>query len=143
MKLQILQADLSKILNTSIRFINTRQSLPVLANFKLDATKTKLNIQATNLEMSINAHIGAKVEVEGSITVPGKPFLEIISNLNQGQLDLTLDKEQLKIDSLGFKASIGTMPANDFPTLPDNIDMNKSFSLESKIILPVLSKILF
>src|SRR5258708_6971493 len=143
MKLQVLQEDLSKILNTSIRFINTRQSLPVLANFMLRAEKKKLKLQATNLEMSINPSIGAKVIEEGTITIPAKSFLEIISNLNQGQLTLDLTKEQLKIESPGFNGKLATMPSNDFPKIPEDINTKLGFSIPSNIILPALSKILF
>src|SRR5260221_704509 len=135
MKLQVLQEDLSKILNTSIRFVSSRQSLPILANFMLTAEKTKLKVQATNLEMSISMKLGAKIEEEGSVTVPAKSFVEIISNLNQGQLNLVLTKEQLKIDSLGFVANIATMPANDFPKIPKDIDEKKSFQIPTKVFV--------
>src|SRR5260221_10874238 len=98
MKLQVLEEDISKMLNTSIRFVSSRQTLPILANFMLTAEKTKLKVQATNLEMSITMKLGAKIEEEGSITVPAKSFVEIISNLNQGQLNLVLTKELSSTD---------------------------------------------
>ncbi len=143
MVLQVLQEDLSKVLATAIHFVNTRQTLPVLSNFLLTAEKTKLKIQATNLEMSLSVSIGAKVEIEGTVTVPAKAFLEIISNLNQGQLTLNLVKEQLKIESPGFKADIPTTPANDFPKVPENVDQKLAFPISSDVLLPTLSKILF
>src|SRR5260221_1464028 len=143
MKLQVLEEDISKMLNTSIRFVSSRQTLPILANFMLTAEKTKLKVQATNLEMSISMKLGAKIEEEGSVTVPAKSFLRIIFKLNPGQLNLVLTKEQLKIDSLGFVANIATMPANDFPKIPKDIDEKKSFQIPTKVLLPTLSKILF
>lgn len=143
MELQVLQEDLSKVLATSIRFISTRSTLPILGNFLLIAEKTKLKVQATNLEMSISTSIGAKVTEEGRVTAPAKTLQELISNLNLGQLNISLDKEQLKIESSGFTGKLTTTPANDFPNIPENITENGSFSLSSKELISSLSKVLF
>jgi DNA polymerase-3 subunit beta len=143
MKLQILQEDLSKILNTSIRFISNKRTLPILGNFLLKAEKSKLIIEATNLEMSISCSIGAKVEKEGSVTVPAKLFQELIVNLEHGQINLSSNKEQLEIQSSSFKGSLPTMAVNDFPTIPNTIDAKKSFTLPEKDLSNSLSKVLF
>lgn len=143
MNLQVLQEDLNKALTTSIRFVNSRSTLPILNNFLLVAQKTKLEIEATNLEMSISLNLGAKIEEEGSVTVPAKTFQEIIGNLNQGPITLALEKDLLKITSSSFTGSIPTIPANDFPKVPKDINKEKSFALEKDILIKSLSKVLF
>ncbi len=143
MKVQVLQEDLSKILNISSRFVNTKATLPILGNLLLIAQKTKLKISATNLEMSINTSIGAKVEKEGSVTVPARTFSEIISNLNQGQVDLSVDKEKLTISSQGFLSLLPTTPPNDFPSTPESLNTKKAFSMATSQLQEILSKVLF
>lgn len=143
MQVQVLQEDLLKILNSSIHFINIRSTLPILSNFLLETQKTKLKIKATNLEMSTVSSIGAKVEEEGSITIPAKTFYEIIANLNQGQLTLSLEKENLKIIGDNFSSTIPTIPPNDFPSIPENIDKKEKFTLSSQHLKDALSKVLF
>lgn len=143
MQISVLQEDLSKALSSSIRFINSRSSLPILGNFLLEAQKTKLKIKATNLEMSISTSIGAKADEEGLVTIPSKTFMEIIANLGIGQLNLSLEKEELKIKSNNFEAVIPTMPANDFPSIPEKIETKHSFSLSTSDLNKILSKILF
>ncbi len=143
MKVQILQEDLSKAISSAIRFINTRSTLPILNNFLIETDKSKLKIKATNLEMSISTSIGAKVEKEGSITIPAKIFLDLISNLEKGQLMLSQEKEELKIEGSNFKASVPTIPPNDFPSIPENLDPKNSFSLSKNNLLSTLTKILF
>ncbi len=143
MKLQVLQEDLSKALKDAIRFINTRPTLPILGNFLLSAEKTKLKIKATNLEMSISLALGAKVEEEGSVTVPAKFFLELITNLNKGQIDIILVKEELKITANDFQASVAIMQANDFPAIPETINQKESFVLKRENLTKALSKVLF
>lgn len=143
MNIQVLQEDLSKTLNTVIKFINTRSTLPILNNFLLEAEKSKLKIKATNLEMSISASLGAKIEKEGSITVPAKTFLDLISSLGLGQITLTLDKEELKVEGPNFSASVPTVPPNDFPKIPETIDKKESFTIESENLINTLNKVLF
>src|SRR5260221_1862920 len=118
MELTILQTDLSKALIVAIRFASFRSSLPILGNFLLKAEKSKLKILATNLEMSVALAVGAKIEKEGEITVPAKLFLDIVTNLNQGQVTLISEKDELKVTSGSFKAKLPTIPANDFPSIP-------------------------
>jgi len=70
MKLQVLQENFSKALTTASHFTSSRVQLPVLGNILLSASKTKLSVSSTNLEISIALSIGAKIDKEGSITVP-------------------------------------------------------------------------
>src|SRR5512135_636381 len=97
MKVQVLQEDLGKALSICSRFSATRVQLPVLANVLLETQKGKLRIASTNLEISISFLIGAKVEEEGSITVPSRLITELINNLKPGQINLNSQKEILEI----------------------------------------------
>jgi len=143
MLFQVLQEDLIKSVNSSIRFIAARPTLPILSNFQLIAKGSTLHIQATNLEMSIADKIGASVEEEGVITIPAKIFHEIVSNLPKGKLKFEVIKEELKIEASDWKGKIPTSPSNDFPKIPDSIDEKKSFTLNKEDLAKNLSKILF
>src|SRR5581483_1964703 len=143
MLFQVLQEDLIKSVNSSIRFIAARPTLPILSNFQLIAKGSTLHIQATNLEMSIADKIGASVEEEGVITIPAKIFHEIVSNLLKGKLKFEVIKEELKIEASDWKGKIPTSPSNDFPKIPDSIDEKKSFTLNKEDLAKNLSKILF
>jgi len=143
MKLQVLQTELSKALTTALRFTSSRGTLPLLSNFLLTAEKTKLRIESTNLEMSVSISIGAKVEKEGSSTVLAKTFMELVANLNQDQIELNLEKDQLGVVCRNFKGSLPTVPPNDFPKVPGEIDTKKSFSIQAMQLKEALSKVLF
>lgn len=143
MKLQILQESLSKALSNASRFTSQRAQLPVLGNIKLAATKTKLLVAATNLEVAVVISVGAKIEEEGEITIPAKTITEIISNLSPGTLDLLAEKEQLKIESQNFSSSLSGMNASDFPSIPEKIDTKNSLALPKKLLLGSLSQVIF
>ncbi len=141
MKVQVLQKDLQKATNVASRFISTRSQLPILNNFLMEAEKTKLKVIATNLEMSISCAIGAKVELEGKTTVPGKTTAEIVSNINPGQITLEESKEKLKITSENFTANVSAIVANEYPSVPQNVKDGEV--LDAKHFTKALSKTLF
>jgi DNA polymerase III subunit beta len=142
MKTTILQEDLVTKVATCTRFASSRIQLPVLANILLTTKKNKLIIAATNLEISISFSIGAKVDEEGSITVPAKTFSDIISNLSKGSVTLSVHKEQLEIVQEGFTSTIVGMNAHDFPSIPHELE-SQTVELTAEILKNILSKVLF
>lgn len=141
MKLTVLQENLAKAVNQASRFASQRSQLPILGNILLKATKTKLTISSTNLEISILTQIGAKIEEEGEISIPSKVISELVSNLPKEQVTLESEKEQLKITTSGFNSKVLGMNASDFPKIPNNL--TKPLILPTKEILESLSQVIF
>ncbi|HKB88125.1 MAG TPA: DNA polymerase III subunit beta [Patescibacteria group bacterium] len=141
MKLTVLQENLTKAITQASRFASTRSQLPILGNILLKATKTKLNISSTNLEISVLIQIGAKIESEGEISIPSKVISELVSNLPKENVTLESEKEQLKIETSGFTSKVLGMNATDFPKIPESVV--KPLSLPKKEILESLSQVVF
>lgn len=142
MKLKVLQENLSNALTITSRFSSNRAQLPVLANILLTCKKNKLLISATNLENSISISIGAKVQKEGELTVPARVITDLVTNLQTGQVELTSEKERLKINSQNFSSEISGMNSSDFPQIPQSIGKG-SFTLPKEDFIESLSKVLF
>lgn len=142
MKLEILQEELSKALSICGRFTSTRAQLPVLANILFEASKNKLNISSTNLEMSVSLTIGAKVEEEGTITVPSRVISEIVSNLTKGPLKILTDKENIIIRNDEFESKIAGMNSADFPSIPNGLGSD-SLLFSTSEFQNSFSKVLF
>lgn len=143
MKTAVLQENLAKALQITSRFVSSRAQLPILGNIFLKAGKTKLTVAATNLEISTATAIGAKTEKEGEITIPGRVLAEIITNLRPGDVSLTVDKEQLKVVSENFSATILGMNAADFPPVPQAINADNALSLSRKDFTEALLPVAF
>lgn len=142
MKLIVLQENLQKAVSLSSHFISSKAHLPILGNILLKTDKSKLILSATNLETSVTTSIGAKIEKEGEITINGKTFNDIVSNLFSGSIELEVDKEQLKITSGKFKSNILGSNSADFPSLPQVARKNK-FTLQAEEFKSALYKTLF
>lgn len=142
MKIKVLQEDLNKAVVQVQRFVNPRVQLPILGNIVFKATKTKLTLLATNLEISISKEIGADVAEEGEIAIPGKVIAEIISNLPKGQVTLESQKEQLKIKAENFDGVVSGMNTTDFPKVIEKVG-KENITLASKELSSALSKVAF
>ena len=142
MKLQVLQEQFASSLTVANRFTSSRSQLPILGNLYFSASKNKLLISGTNLEMSIVHFLGAKVEKEGEITIPAKVISELVSDLPKGTLNLESEKEKLSISTPNFTSVISGMNVSDFPTVPRVIS-DPILIFDKKAVLETLTQLLF
>ena len=97
--------------------ISSRNPLPVLLNFHIEAKDGSLVVSATDLEIGIQKTIPAKVETEGAVTVPAKTFLDFVSSIGQDRVGLLEDEGVLVLSAPGLKTTFPTIPAKEFPKL--------------------------
>ena len=90
MKVSVLQENLAHGLSIVSRAVSPRSTLPVLANVLVATDEGRLRLSATNLELGITCWIGAKIEEEGSTTVPARTFTDLVSTLSDKQVDMSL-----------------------------------------------------
>lgn len=119
MQLSLLQENLNTALQHVSRFVASKSQLPILGNILLATDSGRLRLSATNLELGINYWIGAKIEVEGSLTVPAKDLTEYVSYLPSGKLDLSVDDHGLlTLHSSKSDSTFATQPPADYPLIP-------------------------
>ena len=119
MKLICTGENFKKAIINSERIVSKQNSLPILNNILLEATKSYLKVVATNLEIGIEIKIGAKIEQEGKITIPARLLGNFSTNLVDGEnIELEKSGDSLKIKSGLTKANIKGFSAEDFPLIP-------------------------
>jgi len=118
MKVTVTQENLAKALNVVGRVATGKAALPVLGNILIKTDNNRLLLAATNLEIAITEHIGAKVVNDGALTVPARLMSEFISNLPKGNVDLAVDGTKLHINSGAYDSTIHGISADEFPALP-------------------------
>jgi len=86
----------------------------------LATDQSRLRLVATNLEMAISYWIGAKIEEEGSITVPARLLTEFVNSLPNEKIDIDLSAQTktLGLKCARFEARISGVDAKDFPPIP-------------------------
>lgn len=119
MKFQISASGLLKAMNVVIRSISSRVQLPILSNVLIEASEGSVLFLGTDLEMSFAAKEGAKVEVPGKVAIPAKVFLEFLTTIETGVVELELVGEVLHVRSEKVKTKMTTMSADEFPVIPE------------------------
>jgi DNA polymerase III subunit beta len=120
MKVTCLQENLSKGLGIVTRAVSPRNVLPVLGNVLLATEDGRLKLAATNLEIGITYWLGAKVEEEGSITVPARTITDFVNTLPNEKIRMVLDsrRQSLNLHCEAFTSDIKGVDAQEFPLLP-------------------------
>ncbi len=120
MRVSCLQENLAKGLAIVGRAVSSRSTMPVLANILLEARDNQLRLAATNLEIGVTCWIGAKVEDEGSITVPARLLTDFVNSLPPDRIDmeLTARTQTLNLRCANFDANMKGIDAANFPIIP-------------------------
>jgi DNA polymerase-3 subunit beta len=120
MKVTILQENLARGLGIVSRAVSPRSTLPVLANVMVATDEGRLRLSATNLEMGITCWIAARIEEEGSTTVPARTLADLVNTLPGEQVALSLDSstQTLNVRSGTSTNDIKGIDAQEFPPMP-------------------------
>jgi DNA polymerase-3 subunit beta len=118
MKLQVTQENLNRALGSVARVANSRGTLPILANVLIKTSNNRLSLSATNLDIAITHFIGAKVNEEGSITVPARLMQDFVNSLPGGVINLDLKETKLHVKTDQYSSVVNGIMADDFPVMP-------------------------
>jgi DNA polymerase-3 subunit beta len=120
MKVTLLQENLARGLGIVSRAVSPRSTLPVLANILIATDEGRLRLSATNLEMGITCWVAARIEDEGSTTVPARTLGDLVNTLPGEQVALNLDAstQTLNVRSGTSTNDIKGIDAQEFPPLP-------------------------
>ncbi len=144
MKVSCLQENLAKGLSIVSRAVSTRSTLPVLGNVLLSTENGRLKLSATNLEIVITCWIGAKVEEEGSITIPARTFNDLVSALPQDRVELILNEttQTLHVSCLRTQANIKGIDSQEFPLVPEPDNENR-IRVEADVFKQMINQVAF
>lgn len=120
MKVSVLQENLAHGLSIVSRAVSTRSTLPVLGNVLIATDDGRLRLSATNLELGITCWIGAKIQEEGSTTVPARTFNELVGTLSDKQVDMSLNvrTQTLNVRCGTSNTDLKCIDAQEFPPMP-------------------------
>lgn len=117
MSIKISSEQLKLGINICSRFVPLRPTLPVLSNIRLQGTKTKIKLSATNLESSVTVELPAAGEA-WETTVPAKLLVEFLNLVKGSETKITLDKDKVNLVSGMAEGNFNTINANEFPAIP-------------------------
>jgi len=120
MKIDVSKSVLLKGITAVQNAISIRSALPILSNILLETSKDSLSIVGTDLDIGIIATIPVNITTPGSITVPAKRFIDIIKELPDAGVSISVKKNNMAhITCENAQFKIMGIPKDEFPKLPE------------------------
>jgi DNA polymerase-3 subunit beta len=130
MNLTIAKDQLLAGLQSVQNIVSTRTTLPILSNVLLKAEANRLELTATDLDVTITCSVEATVKKPGATTVPVKKLVGIARELASNEIDMEVDdKNVCSVRSGSSFFKIRGLAAEEFPPKP-------TFKEEKKVALP-------
>ncbi|MES2471036.1 MAG: DNA polymerase III subunit beta [Patescibacteria group bacterium] len=119
MKVECVQEKIKNAIGLAERIAGKNMTLPVLSCVLLIADKSNLTIRSTNLDLGIEIIVPAKVEVEGSVAVPGGILNNLLGTLGREKtVVLEVEGGNLKVSAQKTSSVVKAVPHEDFPIIP-------------------------
>ena len=120
MELVVRKNDLLKELSLLQGIVERKNTIPILANVLIEATKDGISLLATDLDVGLRSRCEGTVPNPGTLTLPAKKLFEIVSALPDTEVRIEEDKggKSVTIAADRFESRMQTLPASEFPTPP-------------------------
>ncbi len=119
MKLRIARNELLTGLQRVQGVVEKRNTMPILSNILLEAKSDGVDIIATDLELGMRGLYKAAVKEPGSITLSARKLYEILKELPEGEIELTVGANNwATIQSGKSQFKIVGLPSTEYPALP-------------------------
>jgi DNA polymerase-3 subunit beta len=144
MELTIRVPELVKALQRVQGIVEKKTTMPILGNALLkSASKSKITVSATDLEIGLVADYDAEVAKTGSMTLGAKALFDIVRSLPEKTVSLRQTANQWVEISCGkVKYRVVGMASDSFPTLPSFDDV-PFFSVDPVVFREMIDKTLY
>lgn len=145
MRISCLQENLNRGLSLVGRAAATRTTLPITNHVMLSSDQGRLKLVSTNLEMAVSCWVGAKIDEEGSVTIPAKLLTEFVATLPNDKIDMSLPAsgtKTLELKCARFEARISGVDAKEFPPIP-KVGDGITVKVEIGLLRQAISQVVF
>jgi DNA polymerase-3 subunit beta len=142
MKVVCQRDDLAQRLGLVARAVSARANVQILSGVLLRAEAGRLNLAATDMELSLRSSLEAQVDGEGAAVVPGRLLVELVRLLPEDEVTIEHRAEEnvVHVTCGQSRATLNTYAAEDFPRLPD-LDAVGTFTVDRDSLLDTVSRV--
>lgn len=115
-----------------------KSTLPILSNVLIETLKNGIRMVGTDLDIGVICTADATVTEEGSVTIPGKKFGDIVRDLPDGDIYFSAKKNSvvtIECEKSFFR--IMGLPKDEFPKIPDVHD-KETFTIDHIVLKEML-----
>lgn len=134
----LLLTPLSKLVNITER----RSIMPILSNVLLNFSKESITVYSTDLEISAISRIDYSSQVETKAVVHGRKFMDILKEMDQGEIDLDFSDSTLTIKQKQSEFILSLHDPEEFPEVKE-VGEGEEFSIAGSDFIEILEKVNF
>lgn len=142
MDLTLNRAALMEELQLLQGILERRTTIPILSNVLLSATGDRLELAATDLDVTVFSRCTATVRREGRATIQGRVFHDLVRSLPADTVELTASESRVEVSSGQFRSQLASLDAADFPTLPQ-VPEGQGFALPLRFLQKIIDRTAF
>lgn len=142
LKISAPREELTRQLGVVVRAASTRTTVQVLAGLLLRAGDGRLELAATDMEISLRSSLEASVDSEGAVVVPSKLLADLVRLLPADEVSIEHRSGEGVVEVVSGAATyrLHTYNAEDFPRLPDASTV-ELMSVDSDAVLETASRV--
>src|ERR671933_1353946 len=142
MKVVCRRDELAQKLGIVVRAVSARASVQILSGVLLRAEGGRLQLAATDMELSLRSSLEAQVEGEGAVVVPGRLLVDLVRLLPAEEVSFQHRAEEGVVHVVCGPSSstLHTYAAEDFPRLPD-LDTVGTFTVDRETLLDTIARV--
>lgn len=119
-----------------------RSLMPILSNILIDFSKTHTTIYSTDLELSAMGSIEFAAPEEKKIVIHGRKFLEILREMDSGDIALQIEENTLAIKQKQTEITLSLQEPDEFPEVK-KINGNEELIIDGTTFLEMIEKVSF
>ncbi len=133
------------ILQPIIRVVSItekRSLMPILSNILVHFKKEGTTVYSTDLEVSAITKIECLPEEEKKIVVHGRKFLDILKELDNGEIEININENIMTIKQKRTEITLSLQDPEEFPETKE-IEAKEVFLLKGKQLIDMIEKVGF
>jgi DNA polymerase-3 subunit beta len=142
LKITCSREELAQKLTIVSRGVSTRTAVQILGGILVRAAGGKVELAATDMELSLRTPLDAKVEGDGAAVVPGRLLADLAKLLPAGEVEIEYREEEnvLQVRCGPAEYRLNTYSAEDFPRLPDT-GAAETYTVDTDSLLATVSSV--
>ena len=143
MKIICSKTSLLKGVNTVLKAVPSKTTMPILECILIDATLGKIKFTANDMELGIETTVDGSIQEKGIAALDAKIFSEIVRKLPENEVTIETDaKLNTTITCEKAKFNIPGQSGDDFTGLPA-VEKNESITLTQFTLKEVIRQTIF
>ncbi len=119
-----------------------RSLMPILSNILIDFGTERTTVYSTDLEVSAITHIDFVTDMERKVVVHGRKFLEILRELDNGDIEFIFEDNVMTIRQKMTEISLSLQDPEEFPETKE-ISGKEEFTIPGSILLEMIDRVEF